>query len=59
MHPEVEKHLPRVRELCRRHHVMRLELFGSAATPNFHPGQSDLDFLVEFSSEATAPWMGD
>ena len=35
-------------ELCRRHGVSRLELFGSAATGEFREGKSDLDFLVEF-----------
>lgn len=34
--------------LCRRHHVRRLELFGSTASGHDRPGQSDLDFLVEF-----------
>lgn len=33
--------------LCRRYHVRRLELFGSA-TEGFDPDTSDLDFLVEF-----------
>jgi len=34
--------------LCRRFHVRRLELFGSAASNQDRPGESDLDFLVEF-----------
>ena len=34
--------------LCRRYGVRRLELFGSAATGQDRPGESDLDFLVEF-----------
>jgi len=34
--------------LCRRHHVRRLDLFGSAATPAFDPARSDVDLLVEF-----------
>ena len=37
-----------LQELCRKHHVSRLELFGSATTPDFDPASSDLDFLVEF-----------
>ena len=38
--------------LCRRHHVRRLELFGSAARgTDFDPARSDLDFLVEFSAD--------
>ena len=34
--------------LCRKHHVRRLELFGSAARDGFDPTRSDIDFLVEF-----------
>jgi predicted nucleotidyltransferase len=37
-----------VAELCERYHVMRLELFGSAARGTSEPGRSDLDFLVRF-----------
>ena len=36
-------------ELCRRFHVKRLEVFGSASRgEDFRAGQSDVDFLVEF-----------
>jgi predicted nucleotidyltransferase len=35
-------------ELCRRYHVRRLELFGSATSGEFYPNTSDLDFLVLF-----------
>ena len=36
-------------ELCRKYHVRRLDVFGSAATEaRFDPEFSDLDFLVEF-----------
>lgn len=35
--------------LCAKHHVRRLELFGSAAAGDFDPESSDLDFLVAFS----------
>jgi len=35
-------------DLCRRYHVRRLELFGSAASGQDRAGESDLDFLVEF-----------
>jgi len=40
--------LEQVAEVCRRRHVRRLEVFGSAATGPFDPETSDLDFLVEF-----------
>lgn len=39
-----------VAELCRRFHVRRLSLFGSALTPEFDPMRSDLDFAVEFAA---------
>ena len=42
---------PQIDELCRRYHVRRLELFGSAATGDWDPASSDLDFLVEFEPE--------
>jgi len=34
--------------ICRRRHVRRIELFGSATGPDFDPARSDLDFLVTF-----------
>jgi len=34
--------------ICRQRHVRRIELFGSAARPDFDPASSDLDFLVTF-----------
>src|ERR1700730_15377708 len=37
-----------LRALCRRFHVRRLDLFGSAARGDFDPERSDIDFLVEF-----------
>jgi uncharacterized protein len=35
-------------DLCRRHHVRTLEVFGSAANGTFDLSRSDLDFLAEF-----------
>jgi hypothetical protein len=46
----LEPHLADVADLCRRHGVRRLELFGSATTDAFDPQRSDLDFLVEFDA---------
>jgi predicted nucleotidyltransferase len=42
-------HKPELEQLCRQFHVRRLELFGSAATGQYSPTESDLDFLIEFS----------
>ena len=48
MIPELARHKAALEELCRRYKVRRLELFGSAAVGRDRPGESDLDFLVEF-----------
>ena len=48
MSPEFAEHAAAVADLCRRHRVQRLELFGSAAVGQDDPVHSDLDFLVEF-----------
>ena len=50
MSPVVEERLAEIEQLCREHHVERLELFGSAASGAFRPGESDLDFLVTFEA---------
>ncbi len=38
--------------LCRRHHVIKLSLFGSVLRDDFRP-DSDVDLLVEFEPERT------
>ncbi len=48
----IEEHHKVLIDLCRRHHVRRLDVFGSAATGDFEKS-SDIDFLVEFDSEVT------
>jgi predicted nucleotidyltransferase len=44
----VEGHRSEVEDLCRRHGVRKLEVFGSAANDSFDPAHSDVDLLVEF-----------
>ena len=34
--------------MCRRHRVLRLEVFGSATDGTFGAARSDIDFLVEY-----------
>ena len=46
--PLVARRTPQIRNLCRRHHVKRLDVFGSAVNGDFRPDESDIDFLVEF-----------
>ncbi|MCP3957954.1 MAG: hypothetical protein GY719_08890 [bacterium] len=38
-----------LRQLCEKHGVRRLELFGSAASGDFDADGSDLDFVAEFN----------
>jgi predicted nucleotidyltransferase len=52
MHAEIETRLSQIRELCHKHRVARLDLFGSAAGEEFEPTRSDVDFLVEFQPMA-------
>lgn len=39
-------------DFCRRHHIRKLSIFGSALRPDFRP-DSDVDVLVEFLPEHT------
>ena len=48
MNAMVRARLEQVAELCRRHSVLRLSLFGSAVRQDFDTERSDLDFLVDF-----------
>ena len=45
-----------IAEVCRRHGVRRLAVFGSAVTDHFDPESSDVDFLVEFDPEIQHPF---
>lgn len=56
--PLVADRSEEIAELCRKHQVQRLDLFGSAATDDFDPDTSDLDFLVTFLPEANATYVG-
>jgi predicted nucleotidyltransferase len=53
----VQDKLPDLTELCRRYHVQKLVLFGSALRDDFDPQTSDLDFLVEFQSLAAGQYV--
>ena len=52
MYPLIEQNREALTELCRRHRVLKLDLFGSATDDDFKPAESDLDFLVEFEDIA-------
>lgn len=46
----IEQNKQKLIELCKKHHVSVLELFGSFATNQFDENSSDIDFLVEFDN---------
>ncbi len=57
--PVVAERAEEIREICRAHGVKRLDLFGSAATGEFDPERSDVDFLVTFHKGVRRGWMGE
>ncbi len=56
--PLVAERSKEIADLCRKHQVQRLDLFGSAATGHFDPNSSNLDFPVIFRPEASAMYVG-
>ena len=46
--PLTKPQLSVITAACSQHHVARLYLFGSLLRPDYRPGQSDIDLLVEF-----------
>lgn len=44
----IHEHIEELRELCNKHHVSQMFVFGSILTEDFKP-DSDIDFLVKFS----------
>jgi uncharacterized protein len=55
MHDLVAARTKDVADVCRRHGVQRLEVFGSAArATDFDPDRSDIDVLVEFTTRPMA-----
>jgi predicted nucleotidyltransferase len=51
-HSKVEFPKEKIAAFCRRHHIRKLAVFGSALREDFRP-ESDLDVLVEFELEHT------
>ncbi len=62
MNQIIESKRDEVAELCRRFHVRRLDVFGSATSDRFDPARSDIDFVVEFeemeAGEHSKSWFG-
>ena len=49
MLPLIDTHRAEIAELCRRFHVRRLDVFGSAARgTDFDPARSDVDLLISY-----------
>ena len=48
----IDRYRAEIEELCHRYHVRKLEVFGSAASGEFDPETSDIDFLVMFEEFA-------
>ena len=44
----VREQVAELEQLCLHYNVLKLDLFGSAATSRYRPKESDLDFVVEF-----------
>ncbi len=53
MEPIIESRKEQLIELCRKHHVKRLDVFGSVAVGDF-TSSSDIDFVVEFDDAVAA-----
>ena len=51
-HIKIELPKEKVADFCRRHHIRKLAVFGSALREDFRP-DSDLDVLVEFEPGRT------
>ena len=49
MHASVAKHTDKIIELCKKHGLLRLEVFGSAARgTDFNEAKSDIDLIAKF-----------
>ena len=59
IHEEIASRREEIAEVCRRHRVRRLEIFGSAArATDFDPARSDADFLVQYDSSEDCGFFG-
>ena len=54
----VTDHRDAIAALCRQYGVLRLDLFGSAATGDFDPASSDLDFIADFADTDLPGYLG-
>ena len=54
---KIQLHDEKIAEFCKRHHIRKLSLFGSALRDDFS-SESDIDFLVEFENEHVPGLIG-
>ena len=60
MIPSLAERRADIAALCRRYHVQRLDVFGSAARgDDFDPTRSDADFVVDFEPDHAPPDLSD
>ncbi|MBK8907326.1 MAG: nucleotidyltransferase domain-containing protein [Rhodospirillales bacterium] len=60
MHDLIESRRDDIAQLCRRFHVHRLELFGSAAREtDFDAESSDVDLLIDYEPEHAPPSLSE
>lgn len=60
MIPLLDARRAEIAALCRRFHVRRLEVFGSAARgTDFDPARSDVDLLVTYDPDVKRPSLGE
>ena len=52
----VENNIPTIIELCKKHNLKSLYLFGSAADSKYFNEKSDVDFLYEYDLENYPGW---
>ena len=45
--PIITDNLPKIKDICHKHHVKELYVFGSAVTDKFKE-ESDVDFVIDF-----------
>jgi predicted nucleotidyltransferase len=56
MQPFIATRRDEIADLCRKHHVLRLAVFGSAVREDFDPERSDIDLRVEFDTLPAVPY---
>jgi hypothetical protein len=56
MIPLIQNSIPAIQELCKKHHVKALYLFGSAVSEQTFSEKSDVDFLYEIDTNNFTKW---